>query len=246
MKILIFLFIFISCESRPLNRGEKRDLDNVSIGVQSFQYFLEDIPEWANLNSSGNCFRKQNIRYLDFDKINKSFALSYQKLIHFQHMVNRRMLGLSQAKGERIDVKDENALFYNVYEQIQGGVTDFVIPEYNEISLFWIDPILEDKKALEKMIAKIKDPNLTGYPIIISFCKQDAELDNFIIKYKIDEISVKKMGPEFLSLYNHDFSISTNFHIHLIAFLGEKKINFYTTTDLRTSELPDQMKIIKY
>ena len=117
----IFLFIaFLGCTTSPtVNLKENYDQVYITNGVE--QYFLANLPHWANFSTQSSCHRKKPIRFFNFENLKKSFSLDYEKMVHLQHMFNRQVYTakLSMDK-ERIPPKDESFIFNNTYQNVIG------------------------------------------------------------------------------------------------------------------------------
>jgi hypothetical protein len=172
MKLLIILlFIHIGCASNN-SEGLKQDLDQVYIGSGVEQFYMPDLPTWANMSSAAKCKRIEPIRYLNFSDMHKSYSFNYEQLIQFQFMLNRKFYSYKESTGhETVYLKDESYIMHNVHQQIIGGGRDFIAPKFKRINLVWIDPALKNDSAL-KSLKKLmySDDMEKGHPVFISMC----------------------------------------------------------------------------
>ena len=90
MRIIsVLLFIIYGCSTNN-GSNSKLDLDQVYIGAGMEKYYLADLPGWANFSSSGKCQRSEPIRFINFESMYKSYSFTYEELIQFQFMLNKK------------------------------------------------------------------------------------------------------------------------------------------------------------
>jgi hypothetical protein len=136
MKKLMLCFLFlilISCAGEQA----KKELNEVYIPSGAEQYFLANLPHWANVSTAADCRREKNVRFFDFYKMNKSYNLGYEQLLQFQLLYNHELLSQLKNASKNIETKirDEEVLFFNILEKIQGGSTLFLVSSYAECYL---------------------------------------------------------------------------------------------------------------
>ena len=221
---LIATFIFASC-STPKTSVEGRDLEQLYQGAGVERYFLPDLPEWANFSSSSSCKRTTPIKYLNFSTLKASYSLSYQTLGHFQHMLNKRFETFRSQSDQPLYLKDEAFIFYNVYEQVAGGSKDFVIPNFDRISLVWIDPFLDSLTNVDSTL-KSREAG-KGHPIIVSACLNTTELEKLSEKKGWDRFGVKYIGSEMFSPYDFEFELGNDYTLNFEKFLPNKALYLF-------------------
>lgn len=190
------------------------------------QYYLADLPSWANFSTVASCNRKTPIRYLNFNNLRKSYSLKYEQLVQFQYMLNRKFQSYKKSTGkEQLFLKDESYIFYNVYQQIVGGGKDFLVPKYHRIHLVWIDPSLRDKdmeKRLKKLMRSSKME--LGHPVFISTCLSALELENYIVKNDYQKLGVKGISQEMFAPFNIKGSSVGEFRLHFDLLMPGKQL----------------------
>ena len=85
MKIVILILLIFctsSCQS-PYHAAEKKAINEVYIASGAEQYFLPEMPNWANVSEVAECRLMDRIRFLDFSTLNKRYNLNFKKLIQF-------------------------------------------------------------------------------------------------------------------------------------------------------------------
>jgi hypothetical protein len=229
MKLLIILsFLFIGCASDNSD-GLKQDLDQVYIGSGIEQYYMPDLPSWANMSSAAKCKRLEPIRYLNFSDMHKSYSFSYEQLIQFQFMLNRKFYSYKKSTGrEAVYLKDESYIMHNVHQQIIGGSRDFIAPKFNRINLIWIDKALTNDMELKKLKKLMYSEDMEkGHPVFISMCLSSIELEQFISKSDYTKFGVKGISQSMFSPFNDKFELGAQFSLHLDKLLPNKDLYIY-------------------
>lgn len=228
LKLITLCVLFISgCSSTGDSRvslGPGGDEVYISNGVE--QYYFALLPYWANFSTKAACFRSSPIRYINFEKISKSYNLSYSELIHLQHMINRKLYSYKDAKGQdQLSPKDESFIFQNTYQKVNGGSTDFVLPKYHTVSIIWSDSFDNDFKKIKKVLER--EDVLKGYPILVSMCLSDFELNQKLREFDLDTRGIKILSADMFASYDKDLKRIPEFTLDLKEFFKKKKIIFY-------------------
>ena len=208
--ILICTFLILSsCSSNTLKNYERRNERQYEDGNGVIQYFLADLPNWANFSSAGSCHRKFPVRYLNIKNLRESFALSYEEAIQFQLMFNELSeQRKKQASASYIPFKDEEKIFYTVLDKIKAGIRNFSKPKYKVVNLIWVDVALEGKSGLARLKKSIQsDRFASGHPVFISLCMNRAEMKNYIQKSGLSISGAKYMSYELLNPYDKDSNL---------------------------------------
>lgn len=218
---LLIIALFTSCQSSSI---QNRELEEIYISGGTEKFYLADIPVWANFSSIGQCHRVESTRYLNFDNLSKNYALSYEQLLQFQYMLNRKFKAFKKTSGKKqLFLKDESYLFYNTYEQIIGGARDFFVPNYSKINLVWIDNVINDQEMLKKFKRLMNSAKMQeGHPVLVSTCLSSEELEKFILEHNLDRLGVKGISYEFFSPYSEDMNLVSEFRIHFDKLMPGK------------------------
>jgi hypothetical protein len=231
MKVILltlFSLFLAACTSGPTKLTNSKQLDDLYISGGTEKYFLATLPHWVNFSPWASCQRDESIRYLNYENISKSFGLGYQKIVHIQHMWNRKLSAYNRSSGgNNVSLKDESFIFNNIYAQVVGGSTDFIIPKFKKISLIWIDPFITQQKKLAKILQR--EDILKGYPVMISNCLSSYEIESFIQKYELENLGVKVIPAEMFSIYNENIKRKNEFKIHINQILKDKDITLFGT-----------------
>ncbi len=217
--------LLLSCGSTPSqNRDAVLDQVYMSSGVE--KYFHLDIPHWAHFSSAGQCFRSSNTRYLNFDNLSKSLNLNYTQMVHMQYMINRKLFAYKSTTGSKqLPLKDQAFVFNNVHQRVSGGSFDFIVPKFERISVIWIDSFLKDTKKLNKIVRSNKV--LSGHPVLMSHCLNSFEMEELAQELKLDELNVKYLSSEMLSIYDQNIKRQTFFSLDISKLFENKKVFFY-------------------
>lgn len=203
----------------------------ISNGVE--QYFMPELPHWANFSIQGQCFRKNPIRYINYEKVAKSYNLNYSQLVNLQHMINRKLYAYKYSIGQdQLSPKDESFIFQNSYQRVSGGSSDFVQPKFSKLSLIWIDAILSKPSELKSILEdeKVK----AGHPIVISHCATSYELEVLFQSYDLDNKGIKFISAEMFSIFESETKKQPYLSFDFKKYFADKELTFYKPSlDLR-------------
>jgi len=235
MKFLscLALLILISCSST----GEKKDMDQSSSyrtsGVE--QFFIAELPTWANFSSEGSCFKANSFIYLNFPKIKESYQLTYQQMIELQAQYNERLENYYRSTAVRfLKPMEEASFFTNTLEQVRGGVRSLKLPEVNEAEVIWLESYsVEELKKLvtsERFSQKL--------PILFSSCHSKQSLNQWIEQEQLEDAGFFTLTAEWLSPYSSLGELRAGLKIELAEVLGKNvKIHMNSFLNKKTNEL---------
>jgi len=224
---MIVALLLTSCGSDVLRGGadstlRRRNVQEYYVGSGTMTYLLPQLPEWARYSTSGNCSHQEKVRYLDLEKISQSFSLSYKKSIFFQYSYNMKYSRLRDSrKLKSVSLDEEEVIFYQTSDEIQGGIFPFKEPNYKRIHLIWIDSLLNRPGKIKKIINR-KNISL-GFPILISMCLTDLEIEKWVVKEGLSNNSVRHIGREILSIYGVKEKKNFYYSVNLPLIFSKKK-----------------------
>lgn len=225
--LLLILIFLVSCANTEPQLVKSGTLERAYISSGIEKFFHVDLPYWVNFSVAGQCQRETNIRYLHFENLKKSYDLGYRELIHMQNMFNRKLYAYkTSVSQDEVPLTDESYVFYNVYQQVIGGSFDFMEPKFDQVSVVWIDPFLGQKKKIAKIMRS--ERVLMGHPIMLSHCLTSYEMEDLARSLELDDLGVKYLSADMLSMYNKDLSNSYRFVLNVEAFLPGKKIKVFS------------------
>ena len=112
LTTVLLLALFGCSSSKEKYEFDKRDTSQYHQNLQIVQYYLPDIPSWANFSQSGSCKRKTFIRFFNLRKLRESFAFSYEEAIQFQYMFNQELIAIKdEVKSSYLLYRDEERIF---------------------------------------------------------------------------------------------------------------------------------------
>ena len=212
--------ILTSCGQLQLSQ----DLDNTayrSSGIE--QFFLPELPAWANASPSGQCFKKHSFQYLDLKKLSKVYQLNYPELLEFQAQYNERLESYFRSTAVRfLKPVEEAAFFSHTLENVRAGVKLFRLPEKDApIDLIWIDRYI----ALGQ-IKEIKKMNESGrfderVPVIFSSCFSRQDLNQWLIENNLDQVGFYSLTAEWLTPFGPDLEMKSGLQIEIKKMIGK-------------------------
>lgn len=234
MKFLSFslLLILISCSNGEL-RQDVTDSPYRTSGLE--QYFLPELPTWANSSASGQCFKKHSFQYLDFKKLSVTYQLQYAELVELQAQYNERLESYFRSTAVRfLKPVEEAAFFSNTLENVRGGVKHFKLPPMvNAVDVIWLDRYI----ALNQ-VDQLKRMNEMGkfderLPILFTSCFSKQDLNQWLIENNLDQVGFYTLSAEWLTPFGSDFSMRPGLQLEVKKLLNEKiKVKFITPNEI--------------
>ena len=204
-------------EQKRVDASGSKNLEN---------YFLSNLPSWANFSTSGKCLRNEMIYFLNIPKMRENFNLSYTDALQIQFLFNKKISLLRKGKNEhRSSLADENIMFFEAKEEIiNNGLKPFLVPNFINIHLVWIDPFIKNEQELLKLKNFLALPEgQQGQPIFISLCLTAQEMNDFISKNGFDDIDIRIIPTEIFSVFNGNNEHSYHFTLDVKQFFNKKQ-----------------------
>jgi len=245
---MILMILTSGCSSNALKNYERRNTKEYYDGIGVVQYFLAELPAWANFSSAGGCHRSVPVRYLHLKNVRNSFSLSYEEAIQFQLMFNELSNDLmTKASADYIPFKDEEKIFYIVLDKIKAGIRNFVRPKYKVANLLWVDSGIDSKKQLRKTKSLAKSQRFSGgHPIFVSLCLSQKELKSFVKKNGLNLDGAKFLTYEMLNPYNSENGLEPVPMIEVNKIFKKKQIiNFFLPRE-KPAEFKGKFNIRKF
>jgi hypothetical protein len=206
--------MLISC-----SQGEVRQsIDETSYRTSGIeQFFLPELPAWANHSASGMCFKKHSFHYLDFNKLGNVYQLKYPELLELQAQYNDRLESYFRSTTIRfLKPVEESAFFANTLENVKGGVRYFKLPQtVNKVDVIYLDRYISSGK--EDDIRKMNEAGKfnEAVPVIFSACLSRQDLNQWLIEKNLDKVGFYSITAEWLSPYNENLQMSPRIHIEI-------------------------------
>jgi hypothetical protein len=229
---------------------EKRNTEEYFANTGVVQYFLPDLPAWANNSVAGKCSRSSSIRYFNLKSVRDSYSLNYERALQFQLMYNKFVKAAKySASVNHINIKEEEKIFSTVADRVGSGIKSFKTPKYKRVNFIWIDHALSNKKTLSRLkkLVKKNDMNL-GHPVYVSLCLDSKRLVQFVKDNKIYISNARYFSAELFSPFSSvEKKLLTKVHVNLSDFMQKRqKLYLYTPTGQMPAEIMGNLKIRKY
>lgn len=240
--LLLLSFSLIACsqvgnQESPFEM-RRRSVNDYYISSGAVRYFLPEIPYWANFSEVGGCHRETSIKYLDFEKVRQSLALSYEEAIHLQLMFNNL---LSQRKIENsvshIPFKEEEKIFFKASEQIQAGIRTFRLPKFKTVNLLWVDPLINKNQKTRLKNLLNSNRFVSGHPVFVSLCKTRIGMEKWMGENGLTNKNIRLVTYEMLSPYSLENELDTRYHLYLKEIFKNKKINLFVPKEVEVPKL---------
>ena len=226
MRFLLYsaLLALISCSGGEVKRNMEETSYRTS-GVE--QFFLPELPAWANSSPSGRWFKSSSFHYMDFSKISQSYQLTYPEMIELQAQYNDRLESYFRSTAIRfLKPVEEASFFANTMEQVRGGVRHFKLPDVKEVDVIWLDGYIADNKVGDiKAMARAGkfDERL---PILFSACLSKQALSNWLSEQNLEQVGFYLLSAEWLNPYTSQLELRPRLRIELQKLVNrEIKIN---------------------
>lgn len=239
MKFLncLALLIIISCGSGDLKQNTD-DMAYQTSGVE--QYFLTELPHWANGSLEGQCMKASSFTYLDFPKLAKSYELSYVQMTELQAQYNHRLESYFRSTSVRFLKPVEQASFFsNSLEQVRSGTRQLKLPQVKDIDVIWLEGFIQAGKQDE--IKKMADAGRFDerLPIIYSSCLSHQGLNQWLSEHNLEQVGFYLLSAEWLNPYGSDLGLKPGLSLELKKIISpDIKVNFVTPdAKYQTNEL---------
>ncbi|MBA2403128.1 MAG: hypothetical protein H0V66_00030 [Bdellovibrionales bacterium] len=229
----LVLLALISCGSANTNKNNMDSAGYRTSGVE--QYFLPELPQWANASAEGGCLKSSSFIYLNFPKLKESYQLKYQQMIELQAQYNERLENYFRSTAVRfLKPMEEASFFSNTLEQVRGGVRSMKLPPVKEIEVIWLESftIAELKKLAQSERFNER------LPVLFSSCHSKQSLTQWLAQEQLDEVGFYPLSAEWLSPYNSQGELKAGLKINLAEVFGPNiKITITAAKNKSTTEL---------
>jgi hypothetical protein len=222
---------------------ERRNLDSFYVSGGIEQYFLPELPDWVRFSQTGKCFLDKSTKYLNFERLNQSYSLSYEQLVQMQYSYNKKIIGK-----DNLQPKEEEVFFYNTYDQVQAGSKEFIKPTYKRVNIIWIDDIFTGtaNKSRLRILLNSKDMDL-GHPVLVSLCLSENQLTKFVSSVGMNGAAIKLMPREMFTVFNYMNKKHPYFALDFSQIFDKKqKLYFYTTRTSIPVNFKGKLEVKKY
>lgn len=206
------LLVLISCSNGEVRKDVEESY--VTSGVE--QFFLPELPSWANYSVAGRCYKSSSFQYLDFPKVAVNYQLSYPELVELQGQYNERRENYFSSTAYRFLKPVEEATFFsNTVEQVRGGIRHFKLPNAPEVDVIWLEGFIQEHKLddLKKMAASGRFD--TRIPILFSSCLSRQRLTQWVQENNLGEAGFFILSAEWLSPFGSNKELQAGLKVEI-------------------------------
>lgn len=162
-------------------------------GAGHEQFFLAELPNWANGSVAASCRRDFSIRYLDYDALAKVHGLDFIQRVELQSQFNLKWREKYSSKTNLvITPQEESVMFMEVLGQVKGGIKELRFPNAN-FQLVWWDS-LKMKMNFKQWLRLLADRG--DAVVLVSLCADSNSLERWVADQKLDDLGVFVFGAE--------------------------------------------------
>jgi hypothetical protein len=221
MKYLIGLLLLASCTTPSIMKLPSEPYQTA--GTE--QFFLPELPTWANGSLSANCARDVSVRYLDHGPIEKLHALDFISRVELQTQFNRKWKQRYSSTTHAITPQEEAVLFLETLELVKSGLKELRFPAQGPLHVVWWDQ-LKDRARAQSWLMNLANQ---GNPIVlVSLCTDSDGLDRWIEAQKLGELELFTMGVESAGPFDLESGIKSGVLIPLTAFFPRERTTLWT------------------
>ncbi len=239
MKYLSYLVLVLlfSCGTGEVRRSLDTATPYRSAGVE--QFFLTELPSWANFSASGQCLKTNSFHYLDFSKLMSVYQLKYAQMIELQAQYNERLEDYFRSTAVRfLKPTEETSFFSNTLEQVRGGVRHFKLPPVTEVEVIWLEGFLQQKKVEELKVLASKNRFDEKLPILLSTCHSRQSLNLWLIENGLEQVGFYLLSAEWLNPFGSDGTLKPGLRLEISELIGKEiKVHYFSPTHQLPTEL---------
>ncbi len=233
LNCLVLLALISACGGTPVKKEIDPSTGYRTSGLE--QFFLPEMPYWANFSQPGKCFKATSFHYLDFMKLKEAYQLSYTEMVELQAQYNERLENYFRSTAVRfLKPVEEASFFSNTLEQVRGGVRSLKLPPVREVEVIWLESY--DVNEL-KRLSKSERFN-EKLPILFSSCHSKQSLNQWLMQEGLEDAGFQTITAEWLSPYSSANELKAGLRVELAELLGKNiKVTITTFQNKQTSEL---------
>ncbi len=202
MKLLMMLLLLSACSSSvPDDDGSPAPFQ----GAGHEQFFLPELPHWANGSVAGRCQRAFSVRYLDYVALEKVHGLQYPSRVELQAQFNRRWRERFVGKTTLLlTPQEEAALFLEILGQVKGGLRELRFPVGVPFQLVWWDD-LQARADFKAWLSRLADEG--GAVVLLSLCEGSDGLEAWANQEGLGQLGLFTLGAEVLGPQRPDGTV---------------------------------------
>lgn len=217
MKYGMLILLLAAC-STPPTTVDIGPMPYQSAGTE--QFFLAELPTWANGSLSAQCARTFSVRFLDHGPLEKIHALPFNQRVELQTQFNRKWKERYAAGAVSLTPQEESVLFLEALEQVKGGLKDLRFPANLPLNIVWWDNIQNESYTK----AWLQNLGNQGNPVVlVSLCTDVVGIEAWIAANGLQEYSFFSMGAESLNPTAADNTLKAGPMMPLDAFFPRER-----------------------
>ena len=199
------------------------------------QFFLPELPHWANGSVSARCQRAFSVRFFDYTALEKIHGLTFPQRVELQTQFNLKWRERFAGKTALVLTPQEEAtLFLETLGQVKSGLKELRFPE-GKINLVWWDS-LTGKRNLKKWLTKISEQ---GHPVVlVSLCEGSDTIERWLENEELDGQGFFAFGAETLGPMRPDGTMVAGLVAPLEAFIDQKRATLWVGGFIYPVEFP--------
>lgn len=205
-------------------------------GAGHEQYFLPELPHWANGSVSAGCQRAFSVRFLDYSALARLQGLSFVQSVELQSQFNLRWRERFAGKKALVLTPQEEAtLFLETLGQVKGGLKEMRYPAHSPLNLVWWDSV----SAKPKLKAWLLNLANQGRPtVLVSLCEGSDSIEAWLEKEELDSVGFFTFGAEALGPTRADGTVVAGTVAPLDAFFEQKRTTLWMSGFIYPAEFP--------
>lgn len=220
------LLSLISCGSTEVKKNniESPNQPYRTSGVE--QYFLPELPGWANSSESGSCFKSNSFQYLDFAKIHGNYQLTYLQMLELQAQYNKRREDYFRSTAYRfLKPVEEASFFNNTLQEVRGGIRLLQLPEAPVVDVIWLESFLQSDAGLVLLTQMSAAGKFDERPtVLFSSCLSYMRLNQWVMESGLENAGFFILSAEWLTPYSSELTLKTGLKIELDKITGPKAV----------------------
>ena len=234
VQVLLLLFFFVSCAQQ--SSLKQTNVNQAYTLSQAREYFLSDLPIWANFGGEGYCHRQHNIKFLDYHKLHQRFSSTYGILAQLQLRYNEKYRQQRERfQGNLLTPEMEESIFFQVHREVLMGIYSFLLYKGIErVQLLWVDPAFNDFGYRQQLKKILEGEQLAGAPVVlVSQCLGRLGMEDFVQSLMGEEApDFLLISAEMFSPFNRDLKLGYQFQLFVDELFVGRKIILYTIQGL--------------
>lgn len=233
--LLVVMFILAGCSTSSKDPfPEAKSQPFQSTGHE--QFFLAELPHWANGSVSARCQRTFSVRFMDYAALGRVHALDFIQRVELQTQFNLKWRERFSGKTALVlTPQEEGNLFLEIMAQVKSGVKVLRFPQGVKTNIVWWDS-LTGKANLKKTLTNLSEE---GNPVVlVSLCEGSDTLEKWLEQEELDGQGLFTFGAEALGPMQADGTTVAGLVTPLNAFFETTRTTIWMGGSIYPVEFP--------